>query len=343
MEVNGIYAIYNHILIRRGGLEKNMDREVMEREYEAFFRNGGYRLMKLITTRAFMEPPVNGRFMDVTSLVRLQNGYDAGSEYTASSRYQRLHRIEDICKLDRALHMLLLDLPRNWEEVIDKRFGRNKKIRDDGTRIRKSTAESALASAIRKIERNNKGNTKRLYDYDFTTEGLYTVRKIMSYLHRAADIGYDISESMLMKAVTSMKLFRNSRQGILYTDALEEFQERLYWNGLRNAGYASEFGEVRIDEIETDILIREEVDDGQQLTGLESKVRKGRSSILIDRMYEMYGIMEAIKEYLPDKYERIMSFHWTHSEEKLTELFLEVAAMLIVSEETSGYMGIIDY
>ncbi len=320
-----------------------MNKGVIGREYEAFFRNGGYRLMRLMATKALLEPSADGRFMDVNSLVRLQYGYDAGDEYAARMKYRSLRRITDIYNLDRALHLLLLDLPRNWEEVIDKRFGRNKKVRDDGTRIRKSTAESALAAAIRKIEGLSNENVLYYYSYDFASEGLYTVRKLMSYLDQAADIGYDVSESMLMKAVLSMKLFRKSTQGILYNDALQEFQERSQWNGLGSAGYAPETGKFRIDELETDILIREEVDDGQQLTGLERKVRKGRSSILIDRMYEMYGIMEAIREYLPDKYERIMSFHWTHSEEKLTELFLEVAAMLAVSEDRAKYNGIIEY
>ena len=129
-----------------------MNKGVIGREYEAFFRNGGYRLMRLMATKALLEPSADGRFMDVNSLVRLQYGYDAGDEYAARMKYRSLRRITDIYNLDRALHLLLLDLPRNWEEVIDKRFGRNKKVRDDGTRIRKSTAESALAAAIRKIE-----------------------------------------------------------------------------------------------------------------------------------------------------------------------------------------------
>ena len=67
-----------------------MNKGVIGREYEAFFRNGGYRLMRLMATKALLEPSADGRLMDVNSLVRLQYGYDAGDEYAARMKYRKL-------------------------------------------------------------------------------------------------------------------------------------------------------------------------------------------------------------------------------------------------------------
>ena len=162
------------------------------------------------------------------------------------------------------------------------------------------------------------GNREEMGIYLFPGEHLL--------LQEAAAKGEDGSPTLLMKAVSSMKLFRNGKKGIIYNESLQEFCEK---TGRPAEGYAGASGR---NELIADMFIMQEAGTGQGLSGIESKVGEGRSSILIDWMYEIYSIMTAVRRYMPDKYERIMSFHWTKSEEKLKDLFLEVAAMIAAIE-----------
>jgi len=297
-----------------------MNTEQLRREYEAFFRGGGYRLMRLLVLKAEQKPETDRACLDVVALMRLQHSGETAEEWIRKQRETEISRVSDVYGLDLALRDVLDGLPRGWGMIVDRCFGRGVKTRASGTGIRKRTAENALSGACRAIAEHN-GR------YDFASEGLAAAGKVMSYLAAASEIGEDISDSFLMRAVTGMKLFRNSREGILYTDSLEEFCER---SGARPW---TETGAVRMEDVAAGLLIRENLHDGQHRTGLERKVQEGRSSVLIERMYEIYSIMASVKEYLPDKYERIMSFHWTKNQEKLTELFLETAALLAAAQD----------
>lgn len=299
----------------------------MQEEYEAFFREGGYRLMRLLVIKAELEVDVRGADLDVVGLKRLQNDCCTEREFTRRRAADEIHSIKDIYDLDMALHALLCGLPHNWGEVIDSRFGRCVKTRGSGTGIRKRTAENALAGAVRAIGKSCRGGEWWYEEYDFAAEGLAAVRKIMSLLQEAAATGEDGSPALLMKAVSSMKLFRNGQRGIIYNESLQEFCDR---TGRAADGYAGSAGR---NELIADMFIMQEAGGSRALSGIESKVGEGRSSILIDWMYEIYSIMTAVMQYMPDKYERIMSFHWTKSGEKLQELFLEVAAMIAASEK----------
>lgn len=322
-----------------------MNSEQVKSEYELFFRNGGYRLMKLLVLKAEAQPDGDRDSFDVVSLMRLQRCCDDSGWYSGARTQRNAEAIWDIYTLDQALTQLLGCLPWGWGEVIDLYFGRGIKTKPNGVQIRKKGAENALMGACRAIENNG---LRHLYGkfYNFTGQGIHVIRKIMSYLEQASVCGADVSDSWLMRAVTSMKLFRDSRQGIIYIDALEEFCERIGIGDRRNTWTddSETYWEDTIgaEELADEILIRGETWDGQQMTKLESKVYGGRSSELIDRMYDVYAIMYAISQYLPDKYEQMMSFHWTRKNEKLISLFLEMAAMLVASDQR-GYHGVIEY
>ncbi|MBR0455937.1 MAG: hypothetical protein IJJ01_04655 [Firmicutes bacterium] len=313
-----------------------MNSEQVKSEYELFFRNGGYRLMKLLVLKAEAQPDGDRDSFDVVSLMRLQRCCDDSDWYSRARTQRNAGAIWDIYELDLALTQLLDCLPWGWGEVIDLYFGRGIKTKTNGVKIRKKGAENALMGACRAIE-NNGLNFRYGNLYSFTGDGIHVIRKIMSYLEQASAVGTDASESWLMRAVTSMKLFRDSRQGIIYIDALEEFCERVGVGDRRNTSIDGRemYWEDTIgtEELADEILIRGESWDGQQMTRLESKVYGGRSSELIDRMYDVYAIMYAISQYLPDKYEQMMSFHWTRKNEKLISLFLEMAAMLVASDQ----------
>jgi len=304
--------------------QQNM--ESLKEEYAAFFREGGYRLMKLLVVKAEIEVDVEAEDLDVVGLMRLQNGVYTEQAYIRWRAADEICKINDIYDLDNALFVLLRGLPHNWGEVIDNKFGRCIKSRGNGTGIRKRTAENALAGTLRAIEKWCDEGNWWYGEYDFAAEGLPVVRKIMSFLKEAAAKGEDGSPTLLMKAVSSMKLFRNGKKGIIYNESLQEFCEK---TGRPAEGYAGASGR---NELIADMFIMQEAGTGQGLSGIESKVGEGRSSILIDWMYEIYSIMTAVRRYMPDKYERIMSFHWTKSEEKLKDLFLEVAAMIAAIE-----------
>ncbi len=300
--------------------------EALKEEYAAFFREGGYRLMRLLVIKAEFEVEIGVVDLDVVGLMRLQNGGCTDRDYIRYRAADEICRINDIYDLDSALHVLLQTLPFNWGEVIDGKYGRCVKTKGSGTGIRKRTAENALAGAVRAIEKRRSGGDWWYGEYDFVAEGLPVVRKIMSFLEKAAAKGEDGSPTLLMKAVSSMKLFRNGKRGIIYNESLHEFCEK---TGRPVGGYAGASGR---NELIADMFIMQEAGTGQALSGIENKVGEGRSSILIDWMYEIYSIMTAVRCYMPDKYERIMSFHWTKSEEKLKDLFLEVAAMIAAIE-----------
>ena len=298
-------------------------------EYEEFFREGGYRLMKLLVIKAELEIDVEAADLDVVGLMRLQNGLYSQQDFIRCRAADEISRISDIYDLDAALHRLLCELPYGWGKIIDNRFGKCVKTRGSGTGVRKRTAENALTGAVRAISRRCAERESLHDDYDYVSEGLPAVRKIMSFIREASEIGEDVSQSQLMKAVSSMKLFRNGQRGILYNDSLQEFCEI---SGREADCYTGSAGR---DKLISDMFILREVGNGQAPSGIESKVDEGRSSVLIDRMYEIYSIMAAISTYMPDKYERIMSFHWTKSNEKLRNLFLEVAAMIAAIEDQS--------
>lgn len=301
-------------------------RRSLQEEYKEFFREGGYRLMRLLVIKAEFEVDVEGNDLNVVGLMRLQNGSYTEQDYIRWRAADEICRINDIYDLDSALHVLLRELPFNWGEVIEGKYGRCIRTKGSGTGIRKRTAENALAGAVRAIEKRRCGGDWWYGEYDFAAEGLPAVRKIMSFIRQASATGEDPSRSFLMKAVSSMKLFRNGQRGIIYNDSLQEFCEK---TGRPPGLYAGSAGR---NDLISDMLIQQEVGSGQALSGIESKVGEGRSSVLIDWMYEIYSIMTAVRLYMPDKYERIMSFHWTKSEEKLKELFLEVAAMIAAIE-----------
>ena len=52
--------------------QQNM--ESLKEKYAAFFREGGYRLMKLLVVKAEIEVDVEAEDLDVVGLMRLQNG-----------------------------------------------------------------------------------------------------------------------------------------------------------------------------------------------------------------------------------------------------------------------------
>ncbi len=304
---------------------EQLSMELLKEEYAAFFREGGYRLMRLLVIKAEIEVDVEAKDLDVVGLMRLQNGGYTEQEYVRCRATEEIRRIKEIYDLDAALGALLISLPHNWGKVIEGKYGRCVRTKGSGTGIRKRTAENALAGAVRAIEKVCCGEDW-WYAYDFAAEGLPVVRKIMSLLQEATATGRDGSPTLLMKAVSSMKLFRKGKKGIIYNESLQEFCEK---TGRAAGGYAGSAGR---NELIADMFIMQEAGTGQALSGIENKVGEGRSSILIDWMYEIYSIMTAVRFYMPDKYERIMSFHWTKSEEKLKELFLEVAAMIAAIE-----------
>ena len=305
--------------------QQNM--ESLKEEYTAFFRDGGYRLMRLLVIKAELEVEVEGADLDVVGLMRLQNGSCTEQEYVRCRATDEIFRIRDIYDLDAALGALLISLPHNWGKVIEGKYGKCVRTKGSGTGIRKRTAENALAGAVRAIEKVCCGGDWWYGKYDFAAEGLPVVRKMLSLLQEATTTGRDGSPTLLVKAVSSMKLFRNGKKGIIYNESLQEFCEK---TGQTAGDYAGAAGR---NELIADMFIMQEAGSGQALSGIENKVGEGRSSILIDWMYEIYSIMTAVRCYMPDKYERIMSFHWTKSEEKLKDLFLEVAAMIAAIED----------
>ena len=302
----------------------------LREEYEAFFRNGGYRLMRLLVIKAELEVDASAEDLDVVALMRLQNGFYTEQEYIRRRAAEEICRIHDIYDLDAALGAVLIRLPFHWGDVIEARYGRCVRTKGSGTGIRKRTAENALAGATREIERKCREENGWPYTYDFAIDGLPAVRKIMSFLEEAEKTGTDGTARLLKKAEASMKLFRNGERGILYNESLQEFSEK---SGRAAESYAGSDGRR---ELIADMFIQQEAGGGQSLSGIESKVGEGRSSFLIDWMYEIYSIMTAVRCYMPDKYERIMSFHRTRNEEKRKELFLEVAAMIAAIEDRSG-------
>ena len=296
----------------------------MRREYESFFRDGGYRLMKLLVIKAEQASVNGGEYFDVNTLIRLQNGAMTAQELAWRREAILTESIIGIYELDDAIRSVLDSLPRDWGMVVEAYYGRGSHRKENGTPIRKKTAESALSAACRGIE-------EYMGPYNFRYSGLIWVRKLGYYLEEADFVGDYLSDSQLMKAADSMKLFRDSQEGLIYDEALEEFCEK---SGYDRERYDSCWGE---EILASDIAIRQEVRDEQQLSILEDRVSEGRSSVLIDRMFDMSCTLAAIREYLPEKYEKIMNFHWTRKEDRLRELFREMAAMMKASEELYDY------
>ena len=54
--------------------------ELLKDEYAAFFREGGYRIMRLLVIKAEIEVDVEAKAMDVVGLMRLQKGGDTEQE-----------------------------------------------------------------------------------------------------------------------------------------------------------------------------------------------------------------------------------------------------------------------
>ena len=278
--------------------------------------------MRLLVIKAEMVPERKRENLDVVTLMRLLHGDARAGEYERERALKEIAAISDIYDLDAALTDLMDALPRNWGQILEMHFGRGVRTRASGKGLRKRTVENALAGICREIMNCSRG-------YDFQNEGLPAVRKIMSYIEQASDSGNDSSDSLLQRAVSGVKLFRNGEYGIMYGDALEEFCER---TNNEPYNYAADSG---TEMIISDIFVRDQVRDMQQRSKLESKVREGQSCVLIERMYEMYCIMESMKQFLPDKYEKIMAFRWTGSGERRKELFWEIAALIAASENTN--------
>ena len=73
-------------------------------EYEEFFREGGYRLMKLLVIKAELEIDVEAADLDVVGLMRLQNGLYSQQDFIRCRAADEISRISDIYDLDTALH-----------------------------------------------------------------------------------------------------------------------------------------------------------------------------------------------------------------------------------------------
>ena len=179
-----------------------MDREYLIDQYKEFYQNGGYRIARLIIDK--MERKYSETEEEYSFLALIKWKY-AGSktyeEYESSLKSASEEYFKPLCEFIALLRTVMDSLPRNWGNILDKRYYHEIKTHSNSEQFRKRTVENALLGLCNAIA-DNKYDSEEL-----KTIGLKIVEEFNSAVRKVKE-DPEYARQRIETSITAVRFYK---------------------------------------------------------------------------------------------------------------------------------------